>query len=88
MDFDDLLLRYFGSADLGAVPPGAQAAGIEKMQVDLGLEQDRAKRFALWCVLHLLDAAPALDVAFTDAADRDAARNFMDLVAATGQEQD
>lgn len=87
MDFDDLLLRYFGSADFGSVPPGAQVAGIEKMQVDLGLERDRAKRFALWCVLHLLDAAPDLDVAFKDAADRDAARNFMDLVAATGQEQ-
>lgn len=88
MDFDDLLLRYFGSADLASVPPGAQVAGIEKMQVDLGLERDRAKRFALWCVLHLLDAAPELDVAFKEAADRDAARNFMDLVASTGQEQD
>ncbi len=87
MDFDDLLLRYFGSADLSSVPPGAQAAGIEKMQVDLGLEQDRAKRFALWCVLYLLNAAPTLDVAFGDAADRDAARNFMDLMAASGEAQ-
>lgn len=81
MDFDDLLARYFGSAELDQVPPAAQAAGIEKMRVDLGLERDRAKRFALWCLLYLLGDAPDLDVAFTQAEDRDAARNFMDLAA-------
>lgn len=88
MDLDDLLQRYFGSADLGSVPPGALAAGIEKIQVDFGLERDRAKRFGLWCLLYLLDASPDLDVAFTEADDRDAARNFMDLVAASGQGQE
>ena len=88
MDLDDLLHRYFGSADLASVPPGALAAGIEKMQVDFGLEQDRAKRFGLWSLLYLLNAAPDLDVAFIKADDRDAARNFMDLVAASGQGQD
>lgn len=81
MDFDDLLARYFGTADLAAVPPAAQAAGVDRMRVDLGLEQDRARRFALWCLLHMLGAAPALDVAFKDEADREAARNFMDLAA-------
>lgn len=88
MDLDDLLQRYFGSADLASVPPGALAAGIEKIQVDFGLERDRAKRFGLWCLLYLLDAAPELDVAFPEADDKEAARNFMDLLATTGPEQD
>lgn len=79
MEFDDQLRRYFGTANLSSVPPQALAAGIERMQVDLGLERDRGRRFALWALLHMLGAAPDLDVAFEDAADRDAARNFMDM---------
>jgi len=79
MDLDDQLRRYFGTADLAAIPPPALAAGIERMRVDLGLETDRARRFALWALLHMLGEAPDLDVAFKDEADREAARNFMDL---------
>jgi len=79
MDFDDLLHRYFATADLASVPREALAAGIERMQVDLGLERDRGRRFALWAVLHMLGAAPDLDVAFADPADRDAARTFMEV---------
>lgn len=82
MDFDDLLRRYFGTADIAAVTPAAQAAGVERMLVDFGLERDQGKRFALWSLLHLLGEAPDLDVAFKDEADREAARNFMDLLAA------
>ena len=79
MNFDDQLHRYFGTTDLAAVPDSALMAGIERMQVDLGLEKDRGRRFALWALLHMLGAAPDLDVAFKDAADRDAARAFMEL---------
>ena len=79
MDFDDQIRRYFGTTDIAAVPGEALAAGIERMQVDLGLERDRGRRFALWALLHMLGAAPDLDVAFEDEADREAARNFMDL---------
>jgi hypothetical protein len=79
MDFDDQLRRYFGTADLAALRPEALAAGIERMQVDLGLEKDRSRRFALWALMHMLGAAPDLDVAFENEADREAARNFMDL---------
>jgi hypothetical protein len=50
------------------------------MSVDFGLETDRARRFALWTVMHMLGSAPSLDVAFKDEADRNAARDFMDLV--------
>ena len=79
MEFDDQLRRYFGTVDFAAVAPEALAAGIERMQVDLGLEKDRSRRFALWALLHMLGAAPDLDVAFKDEQDREAARNFMDL---------
>lgn len=81
MDFDDQLRRYFGSADLASIPPAAVEAGVERMRVDFGLEKDRSRRFALWTVMHLLGAAPDLDVAFKEEADREAARNFMDLMA-------
>jgi hypothetical protein len=81
MDFDDQFRHYFGTSTLAAIQPGALAAGLERMRVDLGLEKDRGRRFALWAVLHMFGAAPDLDVAFEDEASRDAARSFMDLAA-------
>ena len=81
MDFDDLMQRYFGAAELAEVSPAVYAAGIDRLRVDFGLEKDRDRRFALWSVLFVLGQAPDLDVAFKDAADREAARNFMDLLA-------
>ena len=83
MDFDDQLRRYFGTADLAALNPEALAAGTERMQVDLGLETNSGRRFALWALLYMLGAAPDLDVAFKHAADRDIARDFMDMVDRT-----
>jgi len=80
MNFDDQLYRYFGSAGLDGLAPEAIAAGVEKMRVDFGLETDRSRRFALWSLLFLLGDAPDIDVAFADFADRDAARNFMELI--------
>ena len=82
MDLEDLLQRYFGAADLAEVTPAVQEAGIDRLRVDLGLEKDRDRRFALWSLLYVLGQAPDLDVAFKDEADRDAARNLMDLLAA------
>ena len=79
MDLDDQMRRYFGTADLTTVPPAALAAGVERMRVDLGLEKDSSRRCALWTLLFTLGAAPDLDVAFKDPADRDAARNLMGL---------
>lgn len=79
MDFDDQLRRYFGTAELAGLPAEALAAGLERVQVDFGLEKDRGRRFALWALMHMLGAAPDLDVAFADPADRDAARAFMEL---------
>lgn len=79
MTFDDQLHRYFGTADLATLTDEVLMAGVERMRVDLGLETDRNRRFALWALLHMLGAAPDLDVAFADPADRDAARAFMAL---------
>ena len=81
MDLDDQLRRYFGTTDIASMPEAGLSAGIEHMLVDLGLTRDRNRRFALWSLLHMLGAAPDLDVAFKDPADREAARNFMDLAA-------
>lgn len=83
MDLDDQLSRYFGTSDLSQVSPAVQADGLDRMRVDFGLETDRARRFALWSLLYMLGQAPDLDVAFKDEADREAARNLMDLMAAS-----
>ena len=80
MNFDDQIRRYFGTSNLDAVPPAAFEAGIEHMLVDLGLTKDRGERFALWALLHTLGASPDLDVFFKNPDERDAARNFMDLM--------
>ena len=80
MDFDDQLRRYFGTADLGAIPPEARSAGTERMRVDFGLETNPGRRFALWALMYMLGDAPDLDVAFKDEGERDAARDFTDLV--------
>jgi len=86
MTFDDQLQRYFGTTDLGALSPDVLEAGVDRMKVDLGLETDRARRFALWALLFTLGEAPDLDVAFKEEADRDAARNLMDLMAAAEEQ--
>ena len=83
MQLDDLLQRYFATTDLTGVVPDTFAAGIEHCRADLGLEEDRGKRFALWSFLHMFGSAPDLDVAFENEEDREAARNFMDLLAAS-----
>jgi hypothetical protein len=80
MDFDEQIRGYFGTSDLAAVAPAALDAGIERMLVDLGLTKDRGERFALWTLLHTLGAAPDLDVVFKDSTEREAARNFMELM--------
>jgi hypothetical protein len=77
---DDQIRRYFGTSHLAAVPPEALHAGIEHMKVDLGLTRDEGQRFALWALLHMLGSAPDLDAAFKSPAEREAARNFMDLL--------
>jgi hypothetical protein len=80
VNFDDQIRRYFGTTDLGAVTPAALDAGIERMLVDLGLTHDRAERFALWALLNTLGSSPELDAVFKNPEEREAARNFLDLM--------
>jgi hypothetical protein len=86
MNLDDQLLRYFGTSDLSAITPDGLAAGVERMRVDLGLEEHRGRRFALWSLLFMLGEAPDLDIVFKDAEDREAARNFMEAMEAAQEE--
>ena len=73
-------MRYFGQAEIETLPAAALEAGIERMRVDFGLETHAGRRFGLWSLMYMLGNAPDLDIAFQDAADRDAARTFMDMV--------
>lgn len=86
MDLDNLLQHYFGTSDLAEASPAVLADGLDRLRVDFGLESDRPRRFALWSLLYMLGEAPDLDVAFKNEADRDAARNLMDLFSASGGE--
>ncbi len=85
MQLDEQIYRYFGTSDLAVVPPQALDAGIGRIEVDLGLARDPGERFALWALLHLLGSAPDLDVVFKSEADREAARNLMDLLRGAGE---
>ena len=86
MDLDQLLHQYFGTSDLSQASPAVQEAGVDRLRVDFGLATDRAQRFALWSLLYMLGQAPDLDVAFEEDADREAARNLMDLLAGSDDE--
>ena len=78
MDLDQLLVRFFGTDEIAELAPEQFAGGVDRLRVQLGLERDGGRRFALWCLAYMLGVAPDLDVAFEDEADREAARDFMD----------
>jgi hypothetical protein len=79
MDFDQLLVRFFGTAEIDTLDAERLNAGVNLLQVQFGLEKDDGRRFALWCLMYMLGVAPDLDVAFEQEADRNAARDFMDM---------
>jgi len=78
MDFDQLMVRFFGTDGFSALPPERIVAGVEALRLQFGLERDSGRRFALWCLMYMLDVAPDLDEAFEDEGDREAARDLMD----------
>lgn len=80
MDFDDQLRRYFGTDDLATIAPSTLETGVDRMRVDFGMEKDKGRRFALWTLMFMFGAAPDLDVAFDNEADRNTARDFMDMM--------
>ncbi len=78
MDFDQLLVRFFGTDDIAALPPQQIASGVDRLRLQFGLEKDSGRRFALWCLMFMLGVAPDVDDAFDDPEDREAARDFME----------
>jgi len=79
MDFDQLLVRFFGTADIDTLDQARLMEGIDLLRIQFGMERDSGRRFALWCLMYMLGVAPDLDAAFKDEADREAARDFMDM---------
>lgn len=86
MDLDDLLLRYFGTADLDALDPAALEDGAARIRVALGTERDAGRRFALWTLLHALGDAPDPASVFTDPAERRAAEDYARAAERIGPE--
>ncbi len=79
MDFDQLLVQFFGTEDIGTLAPEQIVGGMDRLRLQFGLERDEGRRFALWCLMYMLGAAPDLEDAFEDEEDREAARDFMDM---------
>jgi hypothetical protein len=80
MDFDQLLLRHLGTTDLASLPQARLLAGVEQLRLQFEREDDADDRFAIWCLLYMLSAAPDIEAAFDDEDDRDAAREFADSI--------
>ena len=80
MDFDELLIRFFGTDDLSTLEPARIVAGTDALRLQFGLERDRDRRFALWSLMYMIGIGPDLDDAFKDPDDRAAARDFMDMI--------
>jgi hypothetical protein len=66
MDLDVLLLRYFDTDDLGALEPETLARGCEQMGIDVGIEQEPGRKFALWVLMEALGVAPLPADAFRE----------------------
>ncbi len=88
MDFDQLLVRFFGTADIDTLSPDQLVAGMDRLRLQFGLEKDGDRRFGLWCLMYMLGSAPDADEAFDDPEDREAALEFMDSVDAEMDEDD
>lgn len=69
MDLDTLLTRYFGAAELEHVDPSTLVRGREALTIDLGIEQEPGRKFALWTLLEATGGAPLPADAFPDHPD-------------------
>lgn len=79
LTFEDQLERYFGTRDPSGIAPHAVASAMERMAVDLGLATDAGERFAIWCMLFMFGNAPDIDETFAERAERDLARQFIEM---------
>lgn len=88
MDFDELLVRFFGTADIDALGEDALVAGMNRLRLQFSLEKDDEQRFGLWCLMYMLGAAVDPEAAFANEEDREAARDFAQTVDADMDEHD
>jgi len=86
MDFDLLLLHFFGTTDLDSLDPAAIEAGAERVRIALGTETEPGRRFALWTLLHALGDAPDPATVFKDAGLRRAADDYARAAARIDRE--
>ena len=76
MDFDQLLVRFFGTADIDGLSSDALVGGLNRLRLQFSMEKDEEQRFGLWCLMYMLGAAPEIEDAFANEDDREAAREF------------
>lgn len=76
MDFDALLLTFFGTTDLESLGDEAIEEGRSRIGIAFGTEADAGRRFALWALLHGLGDAPDPARAFKDPRERSAAEAY------------
>ncbi len=88
MNLDALLHHYLGVDDPAEADPPVIAAALDRIAIDLGVERDAGRRFALWALMAMLGRAPEPETVFKTAAERDAARNFARLVGRIGETDD
>ena len=79
MDFDQLLVRCFGTEDIASLLPEQLGQSVEHLHLQFGMERDSGRRFALWSLMYMLGDAPDLEPSFKSPEDRDAARQFMEM---------
>lgn len=85
MDLDTLLHDLFGTTEVDTLDPETIEAGRERLAVAFGLEEDEARRFALWALLHALGDAPDPRDAFDDPAMQRAAESYARAAGSLGR---
>lgn len=58
MELDTLIRHFFETADPLTLSPEAFERGLERAKIAFGVEREPGRKFALWCLLDALDAAP------------------------------
>lgn len=75
MELDSLVRHFFGSEDPGSLTAEEFDRALARLKIGFGVEREPSRRFALWTLLHVFDAAPLPAEAFAkepqlkDAAD-------------------
>lgn len=80
MDLDALLHHYLGDRDPATADAATLAAATDRIGIDLGVERDPGRRFALWALMAVLGRAPDPATAFEAAGERRAAQDFARLL--------